>query len=80
MAENRLTVVRHGETEWSRGGKHTGRTDVPLTDAGRYAARRLRERLAGHRFALVLVSPLSRARDTAACFPSSGICSSFCTG
>jgi len=58
-------LLRHAETEWSRDGRHTGRTDVPLTDEGRERARALRERIAGHEFALVLSSPLSRARDTA---------------
>jgi len=58
-------LLRHAETEWSRAGKHTGRTDVALTDEGREAARRLGERLAGVDFALVLCSPLSRARETA---------------
>jgi broad specificity phosphatase PhoE len=58
-------LVRHAETEWSRSGKHTGRTDVPLTDAGRARARELGARLGGRDFALVLVSPLERARETA---------------
>jgi broad specificity phosphatase PhoE len=58
-------LLRHAETEWSRSGRHTGRTDVPLTDEGRERARALRERVGGHDFALVLSSPLSRARDTA---------------
>jgi broad specificity phosphatase PhoE len=58
-------LVRHAETEWSRSGKHTGRTDVPLTDAGRERASEMRARLAGRDFALVLVSPLERARETA---------------
>jgi broad specificity phosphatase PhoE len=58
-------LIRHAETAWSREKKHTGRTDVPLTDAGREHARGLRERLDGHAFALVLASPLSRARETA---------------
>jgi broad specificity phosphatase PhoE len=66
VAENRLTVVRHGETEWSRDGKHTGRTDIPLTDSGRAVAGKLAQALGGQTFALVLTSPLARARDTAA--------------
>lgn len=58
-------LLRHAETEWSRAGKHTGRTDIALTDEGRAVARTLGERLAGEDFALVLCSPLSRARETA---------------
>jgi broad specificity phosphatase PhoE len=64
-APHQVWLLRHAETEWSRTRKHTGRTDVPLTDEGRAHARLLRERLAGHRFALVLTSPLGRARETA---------------
>jgi broad specificity phosphatase PhoE len=60
-----LVLIRHGETEWSRTGQHTSRTDVPLTEAGRARAIALGERLAGRRFALVLTSPMRRARDTA---------------
>lgn len=59
-------MLRHGETEWSRSGRHTGRTDIPLTDAGRRAAAALRPHLVGHEFAWVACSPLQRARDTAA--------------
>lgn len=59
-----LWIVRHGETEWSRAGRHTGRTDVPLTTAGVEQAMALRGRIAGHPFALVLSSPLRRALDT----------------
>ena len=58
-------LLRHAETEWSRDRRHTGRTDVPLTDSGREAARALRARVLEHPFALVLASPLSRARQTA---------------
>ena len=60
-----LLLVRHGETTWSRDGQHTGNTDIPLTETGEVQARALGRRLAGGRFALVLVSPLRRARDTA---------------
>lgn len=61
-----LVLVRHGRTEWSAGGRHTGVTDVPLDDAGRRAAGHLSERLAAWDFALVLSSPRARARETAA--------------
>jgi probable phosphoglycerate mutase len=60
-----VVLLRHGETEWSVAHKHTGRTDIPLTPAGREQAARAAARLAAWRFALVLVSPLRRARDTA---------------
>jgi broad specificity phosphatase PhoE len=61
----RLVIARHGETEWSRTGQHTGRTDIPLTDLGREEARQLGVVLAGRRFSRVLSSPLSRAAETA---------------
>ncbi|HET8603710.1 MAG TPA: histidine phosphatase family protein [Marmoricola sp.] len=60
-----LWLIRHGETEWSRDGRHTGITEVPLTPQGEEVARGLRERLAGVRFDLVLTSPRERARRTA---------------
>ena len=63
---NELWIVRHAETQWSASGRHTSTTDVPLTEAGRAAARTLAPALARHRFALVLTSPMARARDTAA--------------
>jgi broad specificity phosphatase PhoE len=57
-------VLRHGETAWSLTGQHTGRTDIPLTEKGRRLAERLRPVLAKEVFALVLVSPMQRARQT----------------
>ncbi|ANP50419.1 putative phosphoglycerate mutase [Streptomyces griseochromogenes] len=60
-----LFLVRHGETEWSRSGRHTGWTDVPLTEHGRQEARRLVPLIRSHRIAAAFVSPLRRARETA---------------
>jgi probable phosphoglycerate mutase len=59
-----LWLVRHGETAWSLSGKHTSRTDLPLTEHGRQRARELGEYLAGTKFAAVLRSPMLRARET----------------
>src|SRR5512133_1018040 len=60
-----IWLVRHGETEWSRRGQHTSRTDLPLTPAGEEQARAVDRALAGRRFAAVFTSPLARARRTA---------------
>jgi len=59
-----VLLLRHGETEWSRDARHTGRTDVPLTEEGREQARRIGRALSGREFSRVLVSPLGRARET----------------
>ncbi|MEO5609506.1 MAG: histidine phosphatase family protein [Ornithinibacter sp.] len=61
----RLVLVRHGETQWSRSGRHTGLTDVPLTAAGEADARSVGPLLAEFHFSLVLSSPLTRALRTA---------------
>jgi len=66
MPAPEILLARHGETEWSRDLRHTGRTDVPLTELGRRQAAALRPRLEGRDFARVLVSPLSRAVETCA--------------
>jgi broad specificity phosphatase PhoE len=59
-----VVLLRHGETEWSASGRHTGRTDVPLTERGRQQARALGTAVAGRHFAEVLTSPLQRASET----------------
>ena len=59
-----ITLVRHGETEWSANGRHTSRTDLPLLESGRESAKQVGVELAGAEFALVLCSPLLRALQT----------------
>ncbi|MBE9153689.1 histidine phosphatase family protein [Cyanobium sp. LEGE 06113] len=61
-----VLLVRHGETAWSLSGQHTGRTDLPLSARGEAEARQLQPALAARPFALVLCSPLQRARQTCA--------------
>jgi broad specificity phosphatase PhoE len=60
-----LVIVRHADTDWTLSGQHTGRTDLPLNDAGRLTARGLPARLAGRSFAAVWSSPLARTMQTA---------------
>jgi broad specificity phosphatase PhoE len=62
--KQKVYLLRHGETEWSQRGKHTSVTDIPLTENGRMAARRLQPVLAKEVLALVLTSPMQRARET----------------
>jgi broad specificity phosphatase PhoE len=64
VAQHPVVLVRHGATEWSVSGQHTGRTDIPLTAQGEDQAREVGRLLAGRSFSLVLVSPLGRARET----------------
>ena len=60
-----IWLVRHGETEWSISGQHTGSTDIPLTPEGRLQASAIGRLLAGRRFDHVFSSPMLRARETA---------------
>ncbi len=67
MAEkNELWLVRHGETEWTISGQHTGKSDIPLTERGRERAQGIRDYLQHRQFKKVFVSPLGRARETCA--------------
>lgn len=61
----RIWLIRHGETEWSRAGRHTGSTDLPLTEKGEREADAVRDELVNVTPGLVLCSPMLRARDTA---------------
>lgn len=65
MSDSEVWLVRHGETEWSRDGRHTSVTDLPLTEVGESIAHEVGDRLAGEEFDLVLTSPRLRARRTA---------------
>jgi probable phosphoglycerate mutase len=61
----KIWLIRHGETEWSLSGQHTGTTDIPMTEKGQRQAVATGRWLAAHKFALVLTSPRTRARETA---------------
>ncbi len=63
-SSSQIVLIRHGQTEWSRAGRHTGRTDLPLTAEGRRQAKAVGRALRGRRFSRVLVSPLTRAMET----------------
>jgi probable phosphoglycerate mutase len=64
IMSSQMWFMRHGETEWSRSGQHTSRTDLPLTEQGERRAADLGKMLAGRKFTLVLSSPMRRARET----------------
>jgi len=62
--DSRLYLIRHGQTDWSLSGQHTGQTDIPLTEQGEQNVRKLAERLRAVKFSRVFTSPLQRARRT----------------
>ncbi len=62
--KKQIWLIRHGETDWSAAGKHTGRTDLPLNVRGEQRAQKLKQFLKGKKFDLVLVSPYKRAQQT----------------
>ena len=64
MRPQQVYLIRHGETEWSLSGQHTGITDIPLTENGRNVAKQLEPILAKENFTMILTSPLERARKT----------------
>jgi len=61
----KIWLIRHGETEWTKSGQHTGRTEIPLTEHGRQRAQAVGRMLRDQSFSLVLISPRQRAQDTA---------------
>lgn len=65
MENKQIYILRHGETEWSKSGQHTGLTDIPLIESGVSAAKLLKKRIDGIQFSHVFTSPLLRAKDTA---------------